>query len=197
MFPAPKKKPAKLCPLDEWILAESGSIVKFAREHYTNYDFHNPATKIKNFLWETFASHYMELVKNRAYNQDGQFTREEQDSARYTLNHILDDLLLLLAPILPFLTSAIYKDLRKLDIHSQEFPEPDAKLLLKKRPFKTEDIIELNGKVWKTKKDKGMSLRSEIASVTIPNKLKAIEADIKAAHKAGKVSYGKGISVSL
>jgi valyl-tRNA synthetase len=103
----------------------------------------------------------------------------------------------MLAPILPFITSTIFRDLRHKDVHAQPFPVPDVKVLKSRRAFKTEDIVELNGKVWKAKKDKGMSLRSEMRSVTLPQKLKPLERDIKAAHKAGKIAYGKCIKVSL
>jgi valyl-tRNA synthetase len=197
MFHAPKKKPKQLCALDEWILHEASSILDYARERYQRYDFHNPATKAKNFLWETFASNYVELVKQRAYNQDGLFSQAEQEAGRYTLNKVLDTLLLILAPVIPFVTFTIYRDLRGKDIHSMEFPVPDKKLLKKRLPFKTDDIVKLNSAVWKAKKDKGMSLKSEIKSLQMPGELKRLEKDIKATHKAGKIKYGKNIRVQL
>ncbi|MBN2331433.1 MAG: valine--tRNA ligase [Candidatus Aenigmarchaeota archaeon] len=197
MFPPPKRKPGMLCPLDEWALAEIGKIAAYARDRYNKYDFHNPATKMKNFLWEAFASHYLELVKNRAYNQDGRFTREEQDSARFTLNSVLDQLLLLLAPIVPFITATIFMDLRGADIHSQPFPKPDAKTLKKRPGFGTKDIMELNGMVWKAKKDKGLSLKSGMKELCLPRKLKPLETDIVATHKAEKLSYGKAVRIRL
>ncbi len=197
MFHAPKSKPKKLCALDEWIISEIDEIVKDARKRYERYDFHNPAAKMKNFIWETFASHYIELVKQRAYNQEKKFTKGEEDSARYTLHHVLDRIMLVLAPVLPFFTYSVYNDLRGNDIHSEEFPEPDVKLLKKKRDFGAEDLMAFNSAVWKVKKDKGLSLREGLAKVTMPRKLKSVENDIAATHGIKQLEYGKKLSVKV
>ncbi|MCK4714783.1 MAG: valine--tRNA ligase [Candidatus Aenigmarchaeota archaeon] len=88
-----------LQPLDRWILTELNELIGYTRKKYDVFDFHKPVTRIKNFVWEMFASHYLELAKNRAYNQSGVFTRAEQNAAIYTLNHVLDTVLLLLSPV--------------------------------------------------------------------------------------------------
>ena len=196
MFPSPAAKPGKLCPLDEWILAEADGLVRLAKERYEQYDFHNPAVMIKNFIWEAFASHYVELVKQRAYNQEGRFTKEEEEAARHTLHAVLDKVLLLLAPVTPFITHALYKDLRGRCIHAEEFPDPGA-APRKKPGFGTEDIAAFNSAVWKAKKDKGLSLKSEVASAVIPKNLKPIEKDMLAAHGIKKHEFGDVISVVL
>ncbi len=197
MFPQPKKKPAKLCPVDEWIMSEIESIVKYAGERYRKYDFHNPATRIKNFIWEAFASHYMELVKQRAYNEEGRFTPAERDAARYTLHHVLDRLMFLLAPVVPFITYSVYMDLRGKDIHTQEFPQADAKAMSAKPGFSSDDIMNLNSAIWKEKKDRGLSLRDAVKSAVIPGKLKAAEKDIAATHGIGKVAFGRKLSLGF
>ncbi len=197
MFPAPKTKPGRLCALDEWILKEVNSIVKYAGERYECYDFHNPAAKIKNFLWETFASHYVEMVKQRAYNQDGKFTAQDEAAARYTLNRVLDTLLLLLAPVIPFITNRIYADMRGKDIHVLSFPQTDKSLEKKRMPFKTEDIMELNSKIWKAKKDKGLSLKTEMKSVMLPEKLEPISKDLIYTHNILNLKCGKTLRVRV
>ncbi len=196
MFPVPKKKP-KLSPLDEWIIREIDAIVKDAAKRYERYDFHNPSAKIKNFIWETFASHYIELVKQRAYNQEGTFTKEEEASARYTLHHVLDRIMLVLSPVLPFLTYSVYMDLRGKDVHSERFPEPEGKLLKKKPDFRAKDVMAFNSAVWKRKKDSGLSLRDEVKSATVPERLKSLGKDIAAAHGIRQLVYGKKLSVKV
>ena len=57
------------------------SITKETDEQYSVYDFNHPMIKLRNFLWESFTSHYIELVKSRAYNQEGKFTKEESNSS--------------------------------------------------------------------------------------------------------------------
>ncbi len=192
-FPEPGKK-ITLSDTDKWILNEMNSIVKLAKERYESYDFHNPAIAIRHFIWETFSSHYLELVKNRAYNQGNSFKKEEQDAALHTLRHCLNTTLKLLAPINPLITYAIYQDFSGKDIHSEEFPEEqdDHKI-----PFTTEDITKVNGDIWKAKKDAGQSLKAEISEVTLPENLKTAEKDLVAAHTIKTVKYGKEPSIRL
>ncbi len=179
-------------PLDFWIISEMNSLIEYSRERYESYDFHNPAARLKHFLWETFASHYLELVKNRAYNEHGAFTKSEQSSALFTLHHCLDTLLKLLAPIIPFVTSKLYSELRGKDIHAQRFPEADETLF---DDFTKEELTELNSKIWKHKKDKGLSLKSELEEATVPEKFRGIEKDILATHSIKKIKYGDEIKI--
>ncbi|MFH0752508.1 MAG: valine--tRNA ligase [archaeon] len=185
-FPKPGTK-IKLNDLDNWIINEMNSMTKLAKERYEAYDFHNPAIALRNFIWETFASHYIELVKNRAYNPEGKFKKEEQDAALHTLNYCLDTLLKLLAPITPMITHAIYQDLFSKDIHLEKFPKEEKTSTTK---LLKEELAELNSKIWKTKKDAGQSLKAEVSEITIPKKFKTIEPDLIAAHNIKKIGYG-------
>ena len=190
----PEKKSTKLTNLDKWIINEMNELISFSKNQYEQYNFHDPAINIKHFIWETFASHYMELVKNRAYNSTKEFTKQEQDSACYTLHYCLDNLLKLLAPITPMITYKIYKNLRKKDIHFERFPAESKKY---KTLFSTKDIELLNSEIWKAKKDRGISLKEEIKSLTVPNKLKSIKKDLVMTHNAKELKFGNELSISF
>jgi valyl-tRNA synthetase len=117
------------------------------------------------------------MVKPRAYGQG--FTKEEQEAAWFTLHECMKKILLLLAPIVPFITEKIWKEVySKESIHKQEFPKPRKKSKLEKL---TEKILEFNSKVWNLKKEKGLSLKDEI-EVEIPKELKIFEKDLRAMH---------------
>jgi valyl-tRNA synthetase len=183
----------ELTPLDRWILHEANELVKLARDKYETYNFHEPAIRIKHFLWETFASHYVELVKNRAYNSDNSFSREKQLGAVYTLNYCLDVILKLLAPVLPMITDKIYRELRGADIHFLEFPMPEEY----ESPFSTMEIEELNKQIWKVKKDRNLSLKDEIKAATLPSKFKVIAGDIAGTHKINELSFGEELKLDF
>ncbi|MCX6815967.1 MAG: valine--tRNA ligase [Candidatus Aenigmarchaeota archaeon] len=183
----------ELTELDKVILKDLNGIVKQAREQYEQYDFHNPVVSIRHFLWETFASHYLELVKNRAYNQKNIFTEAEQRSALFTIHHCLTILLKLLAPVIPFMTEKIYKDVYNGDIHSEKFPKYEkieANLTM-------QDIEELNSIIWKAKKDKSLSLKAEVSELVLPEKFACIEKDIVTTHSVKDISYGTHIEVKV
>ncbi|MGV8171129.1 MAG: valine--tRNA ligase [Candidatus Woesearchaeota archaeon] len=175
--------------LDKWILNEANLLVIRCRERYPKYDFHNPAVSIRHFIWEEFASQYLELVKNRAYNQDNEFTKEQQHAAIFTLNHILDALLKMLAPILPLMTYKIYKELRNEDIHFTAFVQQWK--IHEGVTLTTEDITSLNSYIWKNKKDAGKSLKEKVDKLVIDEKFRAIQHDIISAHNIKHLLFGE------
>lgn len=183
----------ELNELDKWILKETNELIKFSRERYEKYDFHNPAIRIKHFIWESFASHYLELVKKRAYNEKNEFTKEEQNGAVYTLNYCLEAVLKLLAPVTPFITCQIYKELKNKDIHFEGFPKYEAV----SSGLKTEEIVALNSLIWKAKKDKNLGLRSEVKMAAIPKKFRGIEKDLAATHNIKKVEYRQSTEIEI
>jgi len=191
MFPMAK---GELTETDKWIISELNSIIHFTKERYENYDFHNPSILIKNFIWEAFASHYLELVKSRAYNEKSQFTEESQNAAIFTLNYCLDVILKLWAPVLPLMTFKIYSELRNKDIHQEKFPEVEHKV---KSELTKEDIINLNSEIWKTKKDNNLTLKSKIKYLTVPAKFKLIEKDLKEMHNIQEVLYGNNVKIEV
>lgn len=52
---------------DKWILSELDSLVKECKKGYDEYNFFIPAIAIREFTWNLFAAHYIEMVKGRAY----------------------------------------------------------------------------------------------------------------------------------
>jgi valyl-tRNA synthetase len=175
-FPEPKK--AKPTKTDEWMLGELSSFVKDCLKGYENFNFFVTASKIREFTWNFFAAHYLELVKTRAYGEG--FSKSEQQSAWFTLHTCLKTILLLAAPITPFISDEIWRKMYgKKSIHSEQFPEPRWKTELAKL---TPKLTEFNSKIWDEKKKKGLSLKDEIAA-EIPKELKIFEKDLTAMHK--------------
>ena len=147
---------------------------------YELYDFNKPAQHLRFFLWDVFASNYIELVKNRAYNEENAFTKEESESAKYTLHFILERLLHLLYPIIPQITTLIAKE-KGIDLLTAEWPK--AKIGESDKLPLIHTILDFNSQVWKTKKEKSISLREPIEGIEIPKVLIPFEKDLKACHK--------------
>ena len=174
-FPYPQH--AKLTETDKWIIDEFASVAREALEGYKQFNFFIPATKLREFLWNVFAAHYVEMVKSRAYGQG--FLEEEKKSAWYTLHYVFSNMLKLLAPIIPFISDYIWLKLYSSNsVHLQQFPVLEVRGMEKY----TKKIIEFNSMVWKKKKLTGVKL-SESMEVGIPEELKAFERDLKAMHK--------------
>ena len=186
MFPVTEAATIKTSVLDKWVLKEINELAFLAWQRYQEYDFHAPVVKIRHFIWEVFASHYLEMIKSRAYNEAGAFSKDEQAGAIFTINQVLDIALKLLAPVIPFLTSKIYKELKGKDIHKEPFPKIEGFPF--KLDFTTEEILDLNSKIWKEKKGKGLSLAEPIETFEIPKKFQQIEKELEM-HKIKKIKW--------
>ncbi len=174
-FPYPRKP--KLLPTDKWILAELNKLVNECLEGYKSFNFFIPATKIRDFLWNTFADHYIEMVKSRALLRSGKKTSAR--AAWYTLHKCLKTCLILLAPISPFITDYMWKKLySKKSVHLERLPK---KQRIGKMIMFTEMIKDFNSSVWRTKKQQNLSLRDPIR-IEIPDELKIFKNDLKLMH---------------
>ena len=174
----PQVKTVRLRPADQWILAELAHLTKRCLEGYKEFNFFIPATELRDFLWGSFASHYLEMAKTRAYGIG--FTKAGQRAAWSTLHECLRTLLLLLGPIAPHLSDRIWRKLYgKRSIHSEAFPRTMWKEMYRKY---TRPLVDFNSDVWKMKKEKGLSLSSPITS-EIPPILRLFEDDLRAMHK--------------
>ena len=116
-FPVVEEEPLET---DKWILSELSTVIDESLDGYSDYNFFVPANKVREFIWNIFAPHYIELVKQRAYGID--FDEKSKRAAWSTLHICLKNSLLLLAPIVPFITDKIWREVYSdQSIHKQIF----------------------------------------------------------------------------
>ncbi len=97
--------PAKLEIADKWILTRLQEAIRDVSAHMEDGDFGLAATKIYDFAWSEFCDWYIELSKSRLLGEDG----ESKDTVKAVLLYVLENLLKLLHPFMPFLTEQVYK----------------------------------------------------------------------------------------
>ena len=174
-FPVVEEEPLET---DKWILSELSTVIDESLDGYSDYNFFVPANKVREFIWNIFAPHYIELVKQRAYGID--FDEKSKRAAWSTLHICLKNSLLLLAPIVPFITDKIWREVYSdQSIHKQIFQKNEFKYEFKES---TEKIIEFNSLIWNKKKQMGISLKNEI-SENVPKELEVFKKDLEAMHK--------------
>ena len=199
-FPQPDKRKAKLQPADKWILAELNELVRFVEEKYDSYSFSEAAMAVRDFAWNLFAAHYIEMVKPRAYSVDEKVRRLKDvpattQAAWYTLHECLRTLDLLLAPIIPFMADKVWLDIyaksKKDSVHTESFPPASKTDKATKKVLETgKELMDFNSLVWNTKKEKGLSLRDPI-NIVIPKKLKPFAHDLTLMHNIRKMEKPK------
>ena len=117
-------RPKKLNPLDELFLKKLNSVIGNITKSFENYEYSQAKLEIEQFFWNDFCGNYLEIVKKRVYQGEG----EEKLSAQYTLYKSLLIILKLIAPIMPFITEEVYQEyFRKNEgdksIHISKWPE--------------------------------------------------------------------------
>src|SRR6059036_156962 len=174
---------SNLLSSDKWILGELSNLVIECIKGYKEYNFFIPASQIREFTWNIFAAHYLELVKSRAYNDK---VPNNRNSALYALHKCFSVILLLLAPICPFITDKLWITIYSNEsIHLQKFPVQSGNYgdMCK---F-TKAITEFNSLIWTKKREstneigKRYSLRDPI-KIDIPFELHQFKDDLKEMH---------------
>ena len=89
---------------DKWIISRVNNLIKNVDENLDKYEIGLAADKIYDFTWNEFCDWYIELVKPRLYNDN----LDRSISAQSTLVYVLDKVLKLLHPFMPFITEEIY-----------------------------------------------------------------------------------------
>ena len=103
--------------LDASMLATLHVVVREATTAYENYDHARALELTESFFW-TFCDDYLELVKERAYNQ----TDVGQASAALALRLAMSALLRLLAPVLAFATEEAWSWFNEGSVHAAAWP---------------------------------------------------------------------------
>ena len=119
--------PAKLETADKWILTRLQEAIRDVSDHMEDGDFGLAATKIYDFAWSEFCDWYIELSKSRLLGEDG----ESKETVKGVLLFVLENLLKLLHPFMPFLTEQVYKYL----------PDSEGFLMLQKWPVYNEGFV--------------------------------------------------------
>ena len=178
-FPVPtnlEKLPIDLAPEDKWILSEFDNIMKKVEEAWKEIDIYTAAQSMKNFSTGVLASHWLEMVKTRLYDGD--------ESAAWTLHRMFRDLMDGFSPICPFfshyLSSILYD---RSAVIADSFPSIPLDFETYKWTEITESVMDFNSEVWRTKKEQGLSLNSELSGVKIPDNLSQLEVPLRRMHK--------------
>ncbi len=96
--------PAEREPLDRWILTRLAETIAEVTELYETYAFSSAVKVAYAFVWNDYCDWYLEGLKIRLYGDDADARREASGTALYVLERIL----LLLHPVMPFVTEEIW-----------------------------------------------------------------------------------------
>ncbi|MCI9050179.1 MAG: valine--tRNA ligase, partial [Coprobacillus sp.] len=96
---------------DQWILNRLNDVILSVDENMDKYEFVNVGSELYNFIWDDFCSWYIELSKVHL-NSDNEI---EKHATQETLIYVLNAIVRLLHPFMPFVTEEIYQSIPHLE----------------------------------------------------------------------------------
>ncbi|HEY8533441.1 MAG TPA: valine--tRNA ligase [Micromonospora sp.] len=93
----------QLSTVDRWILSRLQQVIAEADEYFETYEFAKVCDVLYHFAWDDVCDWYVELVKP-ILAEGG----PRADATRRVLGHVLDQLLRLLHPVIPFVTDELW-----------------------------------------------------------------------------------------
>jgi valyl-tRNA synthetase len=116
-------KPRALRAEDRWILSRLQRAIEVVTARMDAYDFAHASLEIYRFFWSELCDWYLEIVKPRLY--------ESEAEASATLLHVLERMLALAHPVMPFVTEEVYGYLpgRREMLVVHPYPDPDRALI--------------------------------------------------------------------
>ncbi len=92
---------------DQWILNRLNDVISSVDENMEKYEFVNVGSELYNFIWDDFCSWYIELSKVHLNSQN----EIEKKATQNTLVYVLNAIVKLLHPFMPFVTEEIYQSI--------------------------------------------------------------------------------------
>jgi isoleucyl-tRNA synthetase len=133
---APQVPVAERQDFDRWLLANLNTLVQVANQSYSKYNVMEFALAAENFIEADLSNWYVRRNKDRLHSKNTDLDAaglKDKHAAYQTLYTTLKTLCQLMAPCIPFVTEAMWKNLRlptdPESVHLCDFPQADSALI--------------------------------------------------------------------
>ena len=170
--------------IDRWILSELNTLIKDVTKYLEDYDPTPAARRIDEFVNENLSNWYVRLNRKRFWG--GTMTADKL-AAYQTLYTCLETVVMLAAPIAPFISDRIFRDLNAVSgrhteesVHLSTFPKCDESLI----DSELEDMMQLaqrtSSMVLALRRKVNIKVRQPLQKIIIPVLDKAMAEHIEA-----------------
>ncbi len=162
--------------MDRWVLSRLNSLIMLADAEYGNYEPTQVARAVQDFVVDDLSNWYVRLNRRRFWKGDtlGSARGDDKNAAYQTLHRCLEVVAMLSAPIAPFFSDRLYRDLHagtpKGDsgVHLSDWPAHDNALIDRELEERTSLAQRLTTLVLSIRKKEGHRVRQPLAKVQVP-----------------------------
>ena len=156
--------------LDKWIISRLEKLNKDMTESMDKYDSRHALLAAEAFL-DDLSNWYVRRSRRRFWKSEND---DDKAEAYQTLYDVITRYIILLAPILPFITEEIYQNLvvegsdkSELSVHLEDWPKADAKLIDEKLNNEMESAREIVALGLAARAKAGIKVRQPLAELLI------------------------------
>lgn len=158
--------------IDQWIISELHSLIKFVDECYEDYEPTKATRAISDFVQENLSNWYVRLCRRRFWK--GEYAKDKI-AAYQTLYTCLLTVSKLSAPVAPFFMDKLYRDLTTstgtedfASVHLAEFPKFVENFVNKTLESKMQKAQTISSLVLSLRKKEMIKVRQPLQKVMIP-----------------------------
>ena len=113
--------------IDKWLLSKYNNLVKNVRDSFEEYDLNKVVKYLTTFVSDDLSNWYIRRNRNRFWQSE---FNDSKKSVYKTTYEVLLELSKLIAPITPFISEEIYRNLTLEDsVHLSDYPEVNESLI--------------------------------------------------------------------
>lgn len=165
--------------IDRWIISLLNSLVGEVSDAMESYEPTRAGRAIQDFVMENLSNWYVRLNRKRFW---GGTMDQDKLAAYQTLYECLEKVVVMAAPIAPFITDRIYRDLvgdKTKTVHLAEWPMSDASLVDKQLEERMGYAQSLSSMILALRRKVNIKVRQPLAKIMIPAPDDAFKAQVE------------------